>query len=142
MIPYPTTRCRALLRAVAAALALTAPGFATAHHSYAMFDRARMLSVEGVVAKFEWVNPHSFVWVYVRKAEGGHDLFAFETDPVSRLVAEGWTQASLSAGDKVTVEYAPLRDGRPGGSLLRVKLASGKTLETRASAGRAAAEPK
>ena len=142
MIPYPTMGFRTLLWAVTATLAWTASGVATAHHSYAMFDRARMLSVEGVVAKFEWVNPHAFVWVYVRKAGGGHDLFAFETDPVSRLVAEGWTQASLAAGDKVTVEYAPLRDGRPGGSLLRVKLSTGKTLETRASAGRAAAAPK
>jgi hypothetical protein len=130
---------RPLRWVVAAALASAAPELAAAHHSYAMFDRAKTASVEGVVAKVEWVNPHAFVWVYVRKVGGGHDLYAFETDPVSRLVAEGWTQSSLTAGDKITVEYAPLRDGRPGGSLLRVKLSTGKTLETRASAGRAAA---
>jgi hypothetical protein len=130
---------RPLRWVVAAALLWTAPGLAAAHHSYAMFDRTKALSVEGVVAKLEWVNPHVFVWVYVRKPGGGHDLYAFETDPVSRLVATGWTQASLSAGDKVTVEYAPLRDGRPGGALFRVKLPTGKTLETRASVTRATA---
>jgi hypothetical protein len=112
------------------------PGGAAAHHSYAMFDLNRVVSVQAVVAKVEWVNPHVFVWAYVAKSGGGHDLYAFETDPVSRLVAEGWTKDSLPPGEKVTIEYAPLRDGRQGGSLRRAKRANGKVLETRASKGR------
>jgi len=123
-------------RWIVAAAILAAPSAAMAHHSYAMFETDRTLSVEGVVAKVEWVNPHVFVWVYVPDTEGGHDLFAFETDPVSRLVAEGWAEDSLSPGEGVTIEYGPLRDGRNGGALLRATRSDGVVLETRASRGR------
>lgn len=117
------------------ATAFAVPGPAAAHHSYAMFDLVKVLSVQGVVAKVEWVNPHVFIWVYVAKPGGGHELYAFETDPVSRLVAEGWTKDSLPVGGRVTVEYAPLRDGRLGGSLRRAKRPDGTVLETRVSRG-------
>jgi hypothetical protein len=116
-----------------AAAACAVPSSGGAHHSYAMFDLTRVLTIRGVVAKVEWVNPHVFIWAYIPKPGGGHDLYAFETDPVSRLVAEGWTKDSLPPGEKVTIEYAPLKDGRPGGSLLRAKRANGTMLETRAS---------
>lgn len=121
---------------LSAAAAATVPAVAKAHHSYAMFDQTRILSVQAVIAKVEWVNPHAFIWGYVAKPGGGHDLYAFETDPVSRLAAEGWTKNSLPPGEKVTIEYAPLRDGRPGGSLFRARRPNGTVLETRASRGR------
>ena len=119
-----------------ATAACAAPTWGAAHHSYAMFDLAQTRTVQGVVAKVEWVNPHVFIWAYVARPGGGHDLYAFETDPVSRLVAEGWTKDSLPPGEKVSIEYAPLKDGRPGGSLRRAKRANGAMLETRASRGR------
>ena len=45
-----------------------APAFA--HHSYALFDLTQRRSVEGVVAKFEWTNPHTWVWMYVKGKNG------------------------------------------------------------------------
>jgi hypothetical protein len=94
-----------------------APG--TAHHSYAMFDMTRGVAVEGSVAKVEWVNPHVFLWMYVRKPGGGHELFAFENGPINQMVRYGWRKDVLKGGDKLAVLYFPLRDGRKGGYFVR-----------------------
>lgn len=116
--------------AVWALAAMLVGGPAAAHHSYAMFDPARTTTVSGTLAKLEWENPHVFLWVYVPKSEGGYTLYAFESDSISRLTRLGWTSTVVSAGDKLQVTYAPLRDGRPGGKLLSARLASGEVLAT------------
>jgi len=120
----------AWLRIAATVMICAAPNLASAHHSYAMFDRSRTSTAGGVVAKVEWSNPHVFVWVYVPKTGGGYSLYAFESDAVTRLTHLGWSATSLSAGDKVTIDYNPLRDGRPGGKLISAKLPGGQTLVT------------
>ena len=112
--------------AVLAALALG--GAAAAHHSYSMFDASRPLTVAGTVAKFEWTNPHAFVWLYAPKAAGGYTAYGFETGSPLRLEHSGWTRDSVKAGDKVTIEYFPLKDGRPGGNLIRLGQPDGKWL--------------
>jgi hypothetical protein len=103
---------------------------AQAHHSYAMFDGSKTLTVSGTVAKLEWTNPHVFVWIYVpsTKNPGKYDLYAFENASPNAITKVGWTRDSLQAGDKITVEYSPLRDGRNGGHLTVAKLADGRTL--------------
>jgi hypothetical protein len=90
-----------------------------------MFDRAQSLSVQGTVAKMEWTNPHAFVWVYVRSASGPYELYSFETGSVSMLERSGWTPTTLTAGEKVTLHYYPLKDGRPGGYLIDIVLPDG-----------------
>ena len=103
---------------------------AYAHHSYAMFDGSKTLTVSGTVAKLEWSNPHVFVWVYVpsTKNPGKYDLYAFENGSPNAISKVGWSKDSLRAGDKITVEYWPLRDGRNGGHLTTATLADGRTL--------------
>ena len=119
------TRYAAMLAALVAARA------ASAHHTYAMFDAARTLVVEGTVAKLEWHNPHVYVWVYVRDqaAPGSFSLYAFQNGSINVLARLGWSKTSLAAGDAVAVTYRPLRDGRPGGHLLQATLADGRTLK-------------
>ena len=104
--------------AAVAALALGGP--AVAHHSYSMFDASKPLSMAGTVAKLEWTNPHAFIWLYAPKASGGYTVYAFETGSPLRLEHVGWSRDSVKAGDKVTIEYYPLKDGRPGGNLIRM----------------------
>ncbi len=116
--------------ALAAAMACAAPAVPMAHHSYAMFDAGKTLTVSGTVAKVEWTNPHVFIWVYVPKPEGGYAIHAFESDSVNRLAGLGWTHASLGTGDKAQFVYHPLRDGRPGGKLMKTTLANGTVLNT------------
>lgn len=102
------------------AAALGAPT-ALAHHSYAMFDTTNSAFVDGTVAKVEWVNPHTFVWLYVEKKDtpGEYDLYAFENGPITMLMRAGWTKDTLRIGEKVTVQYFPLKDGRTGGSFVK-----------------------
>jgi hypothetical protein len=114
------------LFAAGAALAVTT----VAHHSYSMFDFSKVLTVTGTVAKHEWINPHSYIWVYAPSASqpGKQDLYAFENAAPGTLLQSGWSKDALRAGDRLTVEYSPLRDGRTGGHCVRVTLADGRTL--------------
>jgi hypothetical protein len=120
------SRCRASLGFVL----LGATATAAAHHSYAMFDKTRSVVVEGSIAKVEWINPHSFVWIYVKKenAPGEYDLFAFENAAANQLTLTGWKKDSVQTGEQVSIRYFPLRDGRPGGYLIWLDRADGTRL--------------
>jgi hypothetical protein len=102
----------------------------SAHHSHAMFDMSRSMQVTGTAAKFEWTNPHVFLWMYVpdSKQPSGYQLYAFEAGALVAMARVGWDRDVIRAGEKITVEYMPLKDGRPGGVLLRVRRENGKTL--------------
>ena len=118
---YPITRW--LLPALAF---LGAP--ALSHHSYAMFETSKPLaSVSGTLAKFEFTNPHVFIWLYVEKAgeRGQYDLYAFEGGSVGTLSRDGWTNDTLKASERLTIYYFPLKDGRPGGQFVKAVRADG-----------------
>lgn len=91
------------------------------HHSYAMFDGTKTVTVSGTVAKLDWMNPHVFVWVYVpnAKAPTGYDLYGFSTASTNVLARNGWTSTVLKVGEKVSVSYWPLKDGRTGGQFIK-----------------------
>jgi hypothetical protein len=103
---------------------------AMAHHSYAVFDLKKRLTVAGTVAKFEWTNPHSYLWVYVPRpgSPKEYDLYGFENGSPTMMSRQGWTKSVLKAGDRVSIEYSPLKDGRQGGHLARVTFADGRVL--------------
>jgi hypothetical protein len=109
----------------AAAVMVTLPSLA--HHSYAMFDTSKSATVSGTAAKFEWNNPHVFVWVYVpdKAQASGYQLYAFESGSLVLMARQGWDRESIQAGEKLTIEYFPLRDGRPGGVLIQLTHADG-----------------
>ena len=122
------------LPAIALSLALAAaPGDGFAHHSFAMYDQARLLTITGTVKDFQWSNPHSLVWLIAGGLDGqAEDLWSLElpTSP-GNLSRMGWSKHSLKPGDRVTVEINPLRDGRHGGSLKKITvLATGEVLIT------------
>jgi len=118
----------ALATAAVIAALIAAP--AIAHHSTAMFEWGKEKSLEGTIDKFEWTQPHTFVWVNVPGAKGGKvQQWGFEGMSPSWLGRRGWNGKSLKAGEKIQVVYYPLRDGRNGGFFVRVKLPDGNTLE-------------
>ena len=110
-------------------IAIAAP--ATAHHSFELFDMKKDMTVTGTVTEFRWTNPHSFMHLVAPDAKGGTTKWAIEMTSPNTLVHSGWRRSSLKAGDKVTVTYHPLLNGKPGGALVRVKLANGTVLENR-----------
>ena len=130
---------RSPLRFVLLLVALSvSTGVALAHHSYAMFDASATSKVAGTVAKLEWMNPHSFLWVYVpsRDKPGTYDLWGFENGSPSVLQGHGWNKEVLKAGDKIEVEYWPLRDGSIGGHCEKVTFADGRALQCPSDLGR------
>lgn len=115
---------RFLLLAAAAAL----PGAALAHHSFAMFDMHADVAIAGTVKSFQWSSPHSWIEIIVHRPSGGDLEWSVEMGAPSMLYRNGWRQDSVKPGDKVTVIVHPLRDGRPGGSLVSATLADGSKL--------------
>ena len=89
----------------------TAP--ALSHHSAAMFEPEKVISLEGTVKDFEYTNPHSWLYVTVRDDQGVETLWGFEAEGPSALMRAGIKANALRPGDKVTVRTRPLRDGRP-----------------------------
>ena len=101
---------------------------ALAHHSYSMFDLTNRSTISGSVAKLEWGNPHVFIWVYVPNAKGAYDLYGLEAGAVTLLTRYGWNKDSLKSGDKVTLDYFPLKNKQPGGAFINLTKADGTVL--------------
>ena len=106
------TRSTALLLAT---LLLAAPGYA--HHSGAIFDRDRMITLTGQVREFQWTNPHCFIQVTIAGANGEEE-WSVEMGAPLQLYQAGWKPATLKPGDSVTVVVHPARDGTHGGLFL------------------------
>lgn len=111
-----------------AVAALAASGAVLAHHSFAMFDQARMLPLTGTVHDFQWTNPHAFIDIDVPNASGGSDLWKVELNSPNNLERQGWHMHTIHPGDKVTVVINPLRDGAKGGLFVSVTLPNGRVL--------------
>jgi len=112
------------LTAIVAA-AFTAP--AVAHHSFAMFDAEKTVTLQGTVKEFEWVNPHSWLRVMVNDEKTGKPvLWAIELSSPGRLVTMGMRSDSVKAGDAVSVTIHPMKDGARGGQFIQAVLPGGK----------------
>ena len=101
-----------------------------AHHSFAMFDQKKVMTLEGTVTEFQWTNPHSFIELDVPGAGGRATHWSIELNSPNNLKRQGWSRTSLKTGERVSLRMAPLRDGRPGGLFLDLKKADGKVLDS------------
>ena len=117
-------RIFSLLPAILIALLLTSLA-ASAHHSFAMFDRSVEKVVTGTVVRWAFNNPHSWLYVNVKNKDGSETLWGFEGSSPTALLQRGITGTTMEPGNTITVLYCPLKDGRPGGGLGWVRLADG-----------------
>jgi hypothetical protein len=102
---------------------------AAAHHSGAAYDHEHPQTVAGTVRQVNWTNPHITFIVETDVKEGLQaGTWVFEVSSPGVLSRSGWTKRSLQPGDHAVFVYAPLRDGKPGGLLYKVTLASGQEL--------------
>jgi len=99
---------------------------ALAHHSFAMFDNTRSITIHGKVTTYQWTNPHGYLEIDAEQAGGETRHYTLEMTSINMLSRGGWTSRTVKAGDEVTAIVAPLRDGRDGGLLLELVLPSGK----------------
>ena len=111
-----------------AAVSLLVAGPASAHHSGAMFDSSKELTLVGTIKEFQWTNPHSWVQVLVPDARGKVVEWSLEMSGTSGLYRRGWRASSLKPGDKVTIVTNPMRNGSPAGNVRSVTMADGRKL--------------
>jgi hypothetical protein len=102
----------------------------SAHHSFAVFDHTQTVTVAGVVTKFQWTNPHGFLELDYTGVDGKTKHYTIELTSINMLSRAGWNSRSIKPGEKVTAIAAPLLSGEPGGLLLEVTLADGRTLSS------------
>lgn len=114
------------LAAVAAAALCAVP--ATAHHSFAMFDAQKTVTIEGAVKEFQWTNPHSWIHLNVTDSDGKPVLWSVELGAPSGLARQGWLPKTLTPGMPIKLVIHPLRDGNPGGQFLQITLPDGKQM--------------
>ena len=114
---------------IAAGLAVSLIGVAAAHHSGAAYDMDHPKTMEGTVKTVNWTNPH-ITFVVESDAKDGEPAhtWLFEASSPGVLTRSGWTKRSLQPGDHAVFHYAPLRDGNPGGFLMKVTLPNGQEL--------------
>jgi hypothetical protein len=105
---------------------------ALAHHSGAMFDPTKTVTIEGTVKEFQYTNPHSWLEVLVVGPDGKEVEWGFESEGPSTLLRAGIKAKSFVPGEKVTVVCHPMKDGRSAGSLMSVTKADGTVLSPRA----------
>ena len=111
-----------------AAMALAAATPAFAHHSFAMFDRTKAVIIEGAVKEYEWTNPHVWIHIMAPDQQGATREWSFEMQSIQQDFAAGWRPDSVKPGDKISVEFHPLKDGSRGGQLMSATLANGDHL--------------
>jgi hypothetical protein len=92
---------------------------AHAHHSFSMFDNEKDQVLEGTVKEFQWTNPHIWIQVNVKTADGKLVEYSIEGGSPNALRRQGWSKDTLKPGDQVVLTMHPLKDGSPGGSFMR-----------------------
>ena len=107
----------------------------SAHHSFSVaFDLQRPVSIEGVVTEVKWENPHSWIFVELKKPDGATEIWRFESQPPNTLRRTGVTAAMLKAGVTVTVKgYGALDKASTAAAASSITFANGESF--RISAG-------
>ena len=124
MILEKPSVCRSLCLAV---ILLMTAAIAEAHHSFAMYDHTRTLTLKGTVTKFQWTNPHAYLEIDVKDAKGQVKHYTLEGTSINMMQRIGWRSNMIKFGDSVKVVMAPATSGEPVGLLLEVTLANGET---------------
>jgi hypothetical protein len=100
-----------------------------AHHSFsAIFDASKPVKVTGTVTRVEWMNPHTWIYLDVKKDDGSVEAWSFELGSPNRLMRYGWNQDSLPTGATVTIAGSRARDGTLKAAVDTVTLPDGKQL--------------
>ena len=101
---------------------------AVAHHSAAAFDTTTDKTISGTVKKFDYSNPHTWVWLDVPNDQGGVDTWGVEGMSPNYLARRGWSRTTLKPGDKLTIKIRPMKNGEKGGMWVTATRPNGEVL--------------
>jgi hypothetical protein len=121
------SRTASLLAMLSMAAGVVASMQAGAHHSYAIFDFGKEVTLSGAVKELQWNNPHCFIQLLVA-GPAGTEEWSIEMGSPMLVTRRGWKPTLIKAGDKITVVIHPLRDGSHGGDYVRASGADGQAL--------------
>ena len=114
---------------VALSVLLTAtPSFA--HHSTAMYNMANPTTVTGVVKRFEWTNPHAYIYLEVKDEQGKTVEWAVEMMSLNHLKSYGWSHSTVMPGDTITCTGGAAKSGDPAMLSSLIKLADGRMIKS------------
>ena len=89
-------------------------GSISAHHSTAMYDNEHRITINGTVKKFDWTNPHAFIYLDVKDEKTGKIVeWEVEMMSLNHLRSYGWTSKTVKAGDVISCTGAPAKSGAP-----------------------------
>ena len=124
------------VRVVAAAVGLpTVSGSVSAHHSSAVFDPNKRVTVTGVVTEWFWANPHCLLSFDVKGTDGQIVKWVAETQAPPNMIPYGWSRQSFKPGEEVTITMEQARSGKPVGRLLWAQFPDGRRLSIGPGAG-------
>ena len=112
---------------VVAAFLLSVP-LVFAHHGLARFDTTHMVTMQGTITKFDWINPHAYVYADITDQHGKMANWMLECGSLGMLSRFGWSPDVVKRGDKVTVHGYLAKDGSPYMALQKIDLPNGKSL--------------
>ena len=113
------------------ALSSSLAALALAHHSPAVFDQSKEVTITGVVTEFRWGNPHSWIHLDIAGDEDAVETWSVEMDPASHLARRGWRSTTVKPGDEVAVLVHPLRNDEKGGQYISITLPGGEVMDER-----------
>lgn len=107
-------------------------GFASwpsaAHHSFAMFDQTQRVTVSATVTRFDWLNPHTWLYISAATENGDEVAWALEGAGTGWMTSAGWNAETVKAGDKLLIDFHPMKDGTNIGQLLTISFPDGKEM--------------
>jgi hypothetical protein len=104
------------------------PSFA--HHSTAMYNMANPTTVTGVVKRFEWVNPHAYIYLEVTDEKGNKVEWAIEMMSLNHLKSYGWLHDTVKPGDVITCTGGAAKSGDPAMLSSLIKLPDGRQIKS------------
>jgi DNA/RNA endonuclease YhcR with UshA esterase domain len=110
------------------ALAVVLPVFA--HHSTSMYDMGNPVTVTGTVKKFEWTNPHAFVYLEVKDDKGNITEWEVEMMSLNHLRGYGWTRNTVKPGDVISCTGGAAKSGAPSMISSYMKLGDGRMMKS------------